>query len=129
MKAEKIRHAIHQVWPQASIWLGDEEYICPTALEVQAHLEQSKLDLLTYRPDAFDCNRFAQLAAAEMVKRSYDQDWPYPWALGVVWGQLTIGPHAMVLFVDGDMNVWIAEPQTDEIRKPCDTDSAWVVMF
>lgn len=101
-----------------NIFLADRQYKTVEKDLVHSYLNLDPLNLEEWKGEIFDCDDFAvQLYARfKYIFRGA--------AFGVCW---VVEPsHALNFFIDKSLNVWLVEPQTDDIfQKPKD----WKVWF
>ncbi len=77
-----------------------------------------------YEKLVLDCDDFALLLQAEVIRYAWKSGKRRPMAVGQVWGKIKVEGkwtnHAVNWFIDDQKEVWFLEPQTDEIFKPTD---------
>lgn len=111
-----IAETLIGAFPYAKILLVDRYYYLPTLDEVFAFLEQDETDKETYVSDFHDCDDFSfRLMGQFHVK---------PWsaaAVAIAWSDV----HAYNVIIVTQDGAFIIEPQTDELIKPIDVDTAY----
>ena len=92
--------------------MSDTKYKTAPYEEYDRFLQYDDTDEIIYTSEFFDCDDFS-------VRLHGNITIPY-WsalAFGELWVKKPEGGHAVNVFVDNDMEVWIVEPQTDAIFK------------
>ena len=112
-------------FPEVSdrIYLSDSRYLLVMLDEVERLLDWDATDEFVYVPELYDCDNFQF--------RLWGQINSLPeWAglsMGIIW--FSEPPHAMNVFVDIDGNVWLIEPQSDEMfPRPDDSEAYLIIM-
>lgn len=105
------------------LYLSDSRYLLVMPDEVERLLNWDATDQFVYVPELYDCDDFQF--------RLWGQVNSLPeWAglsIGIIW--FSEPPHAMNIFVDIDGNVWLIEPQTDEMfPRPSDNEAYLIIM-
>ena len=105
------------------MYLSDSRYLLVPPSEVEKLLYWDATDQFVYVPELYDCDDFQF--------RLWGQVNSLPeWAgvsIGIIW--CSAPAHAMNIFVDIDGNVWLIEPQNDEMfRKPPNCEAYLIVM-
>lgn len=105
------------------IYLSDNRYLLVPSGEVEKLLDWDATDEFVYVPELYDCDDFQF--------RLWGQVNSLPeWAglsMGIIW--FSDPPHAMNIFVDIDGNVWLIEPQNDDMfQRPPDCEAYLIVM-
>jgi len=137
LPGNKLLGKLLEVWPNLNpgrLWKADKTYIMPTKEKLDEALFESKVDSYQYIPEIEDCDDFALLLHADIIRRRYDaykagkipKDRSYPWAFGQIWYQSSRGPHAINICITCDKGVLLIEPQQDKIWKP---DKDMIIFF
>ncbi len=95
-------------FPDAILYLSDNEYILCHYDDVAWFLAQSQIDKIEFQTEIMDCDDFASALWGEFNKP--------PWsalAIGLVWTEV----HALNIVITEDMKVLFLEPQTDELNE------------
>lgn len=123
--SEYVAECLMREFPEVGdrLYLSDSRYLLVPTEEVEKFLNWDATDEFIYVPEVYDCDNFEF--------RLWGQINSLPeWAgvsLGIIW--LTDPPHAVNVFVDIDGNVWLIEPQNDEIfEKPPDCKAYLILM-
>lgn len=117
MKLTPAKDIIQAVYRQCyvafpgCIEFDDSDYNLPSREELVNFLEDNLVDKRKYTRE-WDCNWFVKL----LVGQAADIGLPLGPIRVRVQGMRTL--HKMCLTVTNDLQVWIIEPQTDEIIKP-----------
>jgi hypothetical protein len=109
---DELYSVLSAEFPEAHILLADEKYKTTSKSEIERYLEEDVLDKLKYVSEYYDCDDFSFALKGKLS----NPDWgklPF----GILWTETRSGAHALNCFVDKDREVWIIEPQTDEIFK------------
>ena len=116
-------------WPKlnpASVHLGDDIYVMPSKEELKRLLHKSRVDEYIYSDGILECNKYALLLFADIVRERYkdfhagniSKNQLYSLTLGQIWYRdPLIGSHAINLCITHDEGILFAEPQNDKIRK------------
>lgn len=114
MESKVIKKKLLKVFPNLEVpWLRDKEYELPLLSDVEEFVKDSKVDEYHFIGEDFDCDDFALQLHAE-VKRKHH------WAFGEAFGDKINGIpilHNLNIFISSNGNVYLLEPQTDEIWK------------
>ena len=125
----EVFKTIVDYWPKINphnIKLADGMYVCPSRKEVEKILFDSKVDEHIYQDGILDCDDYALLLHAYVIRKRYkdfqegkiDKEQRYPRAFGQIWHRdPKIGGHAINLCITSDKEILFIEPQTDKIRK------------
>lgn len=116
-------------WPNLNrhkVWFSDKGYILPTKKELEKAIFESPVSGYQYVPEIEDCDDFALLQHADIIRRRYDdykagripKNKQYPWAFGQIWYVSPQGPHAINVCVSSDKGVLVIEPQNRKIWEP-----------
>ena len=105
------------------MYLSDSRYLLVPPSEVEKLLDWDATDEFVYVPELYDCDDFQF--------RLWGQVNSLPeWAglsMGIIW--FSDPAHAMNVFVDIDGNVWLIEPQNDDMfQRPPDCEAYLIVM-
>lgn len=91
--------------------MADDDYILPSVEEIELLARLNIFKNLTYNQSrGYDCDDYA-LHFYSTVKLIHPK-----LAFGIVWVETPRGNHAMNLFVTQDFDVYLFEPQTNQIR-------------
>lgn len=116
-------------WPKINprdIKLADGMYVCPTRAEVEKTLFDSKIDEMIYIAEINDCDNFAVLLYAYVLRKRYEdynagltlKGGLYSLTVGEMWYENPIaGPHAINIAITSDAGILFIEPQTDRVWK------------
>lgn len=117
------------------LFIGDGEYFAYDVADLQAFLRLDRTNALKYRAEAFDCDDFARVLVGQerMWFRTSNQG-NRGSTLGMVWGDIRpsetsteVNAHAVNIFIDANREVWLVEPQTDQLTKPTSVSTFWLV--
>lgn len=118
-----------EYWPKINphdIKLADGMYVCPTRAEVEKILFDSKIDEMIYKAEIADCDNFAVLLYAYVLRKRYEdynagllpRDGLYSLTFGEIWYKDPIqGSHAINIAITSDAGILFIEPQTDRVWK------------
>ena len=95
------------------IYLSDGEFALFPKREIKRFLEWSKTDELKYVKTFFDCEQFSDVVHGEMSLPGWARA-----AFGIAWSV----KHAFNVFVDADKELWVIEPQTDNMMRIGDVE-------
>jgi len=94
------------------IELSDREYKIAPFSEYVRFLKYDDTDELIYTSEFFDCDDFSVRLHGNITIPHWSA-----LAFGELWVKKPTGGHAVNIFVDDEMEIWIVEPQTDKIFK------------
>jgi len=123
--AEYVAERLTGEFPEVGdrIYLSDSRYLLIPRDEVEKFLDWDGTDEFIYVPEVYDCDNFEF--------RLWGQINSLPeWAglsIGIIW--FSEPSHAMNIFVDADGNVWLIEPQSEDmLQKPPDCEAYLIIM-
>ena len=99
----------------SGIYIGDEEYVCPSLDEVKKILEDSQVDQRRYWSNGSDCEDFGFRLKADFVRKYLTEESRLAYAFGMVWGNKPA--HAMNFVLCNDSKIYLIEPQDDKIHE------------
>ena len=111
-------------FPDCPILLSDEDYKTTTKEELIRYLSEDTTNDYPYISEWYDCNNFSYT----LMGRLSNPDWgclPF----GILWTDTPLGGHAVNCFVDYNRDVWIVEPQSDEVFELPDNWEPWIVIM
>jgi len=103
-KQEKREGVISLIKPVQIFNLDKEMYLC-TKEDMMAYLRSNLLSLKFSKLEVNDCDDFA-LHLWSQVKKDYPL---------LSFGFVLSSGHAFNIFIDNNLEIWIVEPQTDEL--------------
>lgn len=105
----------------ATIYLVDWDYHLIDKEEMERFLAEDKTDLAEYVAEYHDCDDFSFRLMGQISVPGWSD-----LAFGIVFALVPGGGHAVNCFVSNEKEVYLIEPQNDEIfKKPSD----WEVFF
>jgi len=124
IKRLEIFEKLQCLWPKlspSSVFMADETYVLPSRAEVEKALQDSKIDKYVYTDELWDCDNYALLLHAYVIRKRYEdfrkgklaKEQCYSLAFGQIWTDI----HAINIALTYDEDILLIEPQTDEIRK------------
>jgi endonuclease/exonuclease/phosphatase (EEP) superfamily protein YafD len=104
---------LHDAFPDAYIKIADEEYTTTTLDEFNAWIRDDMVSERSYYRGWSDCDNFSRALRCAMFKinREYKTEFTMPYTEGMSPG----GYHAFNVFLDSDDNVYVVEPQDDNV--------------
>ena len=117
------------------LFIGDGEYFAYDCATLQQFLSSDRTNALKYRSEKFDCDDFARvLVGQERVWFRMNDQGNRGSTLGIVWGDIRpsetsteVYAHAVNVFIDSNREVWLVEPQNDQLSKPTSNSTFWMV--
>ena len=97
-------------FPNAQIIITDRKYKVAPLSEYQRFIKWSTIDKREYISDYYDCDDFSISLLGEINIPEWSS-----LAFGMMFAKIPQGAHAINIFVDNNRNVWIVEPQNDNI--------------
>ena len=98
---------------KCAIFLSDSYYETTTKDKLQKFLKLDNTDQYEYKKEIFDCDDFSYRLVGNLSIPGW-ASLPF----GILWTYLPNGSgHALNIFIDTDSEVWIVEPQNDNIYK------------
>jgi len=111
-------------FPNANILLSDSKYKTTTKVEYERYIKYDVTDKWKYVSQYYDCDDFS----FSIMGRMSNPDWG-ALTFGIVWTQTSNGAHAVNCFIDHNREVWIVEPQNDNVFKlPSDWNPYLIIM-
>jgi len=105
---DRIRHIFRRKFPEGELYLSDnKDYKLCNLDDINTFLEADKTDKMKYIEDEFDCDDFANRLFGQFSIPSWSS-----LTIGKMWTNL----HACLLLIDQNEELWILEPQTDELQ-------------
>jgi len=111
IESAELNSWIKRVLPTTNIELWDEKYRLPPFEEVLQFLRQDYTDMKLYIKDYHDCDDFAVMLWG-LWKAKYGAQYT---SFGLLLTSTLAGYHAANVFVDDEYNVWLLEPQNDNM--------------
>ena len=134
-EGNEIREIIRDALACKDIHIEDGKYGCYSRSEVERFLKSDSVDKLKYHKQRFDCDNFALALAgreAEWYAGGVNESGS---SFGIVHGDIRKEetdtekrPHAINFFIDNEGELWLIEPQTDEIFKPTSNSTFWFTL-
>lgn len=118
--------------PREQTKIGDRDYFAYAKSDLERFLSSSYVDSIKYVAERFDCDDFSY-ALMGREKEWYSQS-PYNRGstFGIVWGDIRnsetdteIRAHAVNFFIDNNRELWLVEPQNDNIFKATKNSTFW----
>lgn len=121
--------------PRSKCFVGDRNYLAYPREQLEAFLAAQDLDKVKWVAEIHDCDDFARvLCGAERQWFRQHKLGQYGSTLGTIWGDIRRSetdteprPHAVNVFIDADLELWLVEPQTDVLSKPTSNSEFWFV--
>lgn len=120
---------------RSAIKLADGNYFAYSLDELRSFLNNDIADKFKYKKSCFDCDDFALVVAGREREWYMECGKQAGSTFGIVWGDVRrseddniIRPHAVNCFIDETKELWLIEPQTDEIFKPTRNSTFWMVI-
>jgi hypothetical protein len=114
---------------QYYVFVSDTGYVLPSVDTIKRFLSVDDTDKLPYITNFGDCDDFAFVLQGAQEKYF----WGKGYAFGILWYYTERFGHAVNFFIDRDRQLWIVEPQNDNILKWCENRDycgrAYVVMI
>ena len=105
------------------LYLGDENFWLTPLHDVVDLMNRQQRWKLQYKPNTFDCDKFASVLRADMCLSTFgNPKREFHHAFGEVWGIVPGGAHAINVMVNSDGALRFVEPQLPpaEAIKPVD---------
>lgn len=118
---ESVLSALKIAFPKAAIFLSDSVYMTTTVEELKRFLEDDKTNEYRFVSEFYDCDDYSD----RLMGMIHSVEWgalPF----GTIWTETPKGNHAVNCFVDDKYNVWIIEPQNDQVSV---VNTSWNVQF
>jgi hypothetical protein len=109
---------------ECKLYLSDREYKTTTVDELKRFLSNDIVDSYKYISEYYDCDDFSFALMGNMSVPEWSD-----LTFGILWSGTPNGGHAINCFIDIDREVWIIEPQNDNVFKLPDDWTPWVVMM
>jgi len=106
---ELIHPKLVDACPGAQIFIRNSFYRLIPKEDMEKFLGKDKTDRKEYVKEFYDCDDFSLVLAGRVNL------W-FPNAFGILW--LSQPPHAMNVFIDTHLKVWLVEPQDDSMYEP-----------
>lgn len=99
-----------EMFPYAKLYIADQKYyLCPRE-DIEEFLAADPTDRERYIKETFDCDDFSFRLMGQFHRKPYSA-----LAIGITWSRV----HAYnLVFLSADGQVFLIEPQTDEIMVP-----------
>jgi hypothetical protein len=110
INATEVLTALQSEFPEARLYLSDEDYMTTTVEELRNYLRYDIVDNYKYISEYFDCDDFSYALMGNLSNPKWGC-----LTFGILWTDTETGGHAVNCFIDKDRTVWIIEPQTDSI--------------
>lgn len=126
---------------RADIHIGDRDYFAYSLEDLKGFLKRDVTDQHLYKPECFDCDDFSYVTLGR------EKEWFGTTAtleskhnkcgstFGVVWGDIRYtedetesNPHSVNFFVDEKLELWLIEPQSDQMWKPTRNSTFWMTI-
>jgi len=110
---DALHRLLTQKFPDATILNPTNVYLSDTVKslcdisDIEAFLKQDKTNHFEYKNQAFDCDDFT----FRLMGQFSTPEWA-PIAKGIVWTDT----HALMCFIDSNLDFWWIEPQTDNVN-------------
>ena len=113
------------------LMISDEQYYCPTMDEVKEIIKKNTIDRIQYTDEVFDCDDYALALKYHFIKQAYtDKHRKHPYCMGMVMGNILEDiPHAINFVITNTLELFLIEPQTDEILQPTKLDREIYFMY
>jgi len=130
-----IRGIIKESLRLDHIHVSDGSYGCYPKSEVERFLEENGIDKMKYYKERFDCDNFALALAGRESEWYAGCNVESGSAFGIVHGDIRkkesdtkSRPHAVNFFISDEGELWLIEPQTDELYKPTSNSTFWFTL-
>lgn len=90
------------------IRMSDDTYKLCDISDVEAFLEEDQTNHIKYESQITDCDDFAWMLLGKFSTP--------PWS-GLAFGFIWTFHHAVNVFIDTNLDIWIIEPQTDQMER------------
>lgn len=121
---EEIKNVIKSkdVFKETTVVYLDQNYTTYSLDDLKVFLKETPIDLIEYRQDAFDCDDFSKVLSAFeslWLRKSCPNDCGT--LFGTIYGDIRLKDpqkshyHMMNIFMDSKQDVYLIEPQTDQI--------------
>jgi hypothetical protein len=104
--------------------------------DLKKFLASDGIDQLSYVKESFDCDNFAFVLLGEEKKWFAKGKFECGSCFGYLAGDIRksetdteVRPHAVNCFVDENRQVWLVEPQNDQLFKLTSNSSVWIVVM
>lgn len=107
MGSNEVRGILRDAFPGASIYLSDNaKFLCDIS-DIEAFLKQDETNQYEYEAEGLDCDDFTFMLMGQFSKPGWAQLWKF-----IAWND----KHALMGFIDTNMDFWWIEPQSDRIQ-------------
>jgi len=120
----EINTLLKAEFPDATLLFADRDYKTVSKTEFIRFLKDDDIDIRKYTSEFYDCDDFS----FALMGAISNQDWgalPF----GILWTEVTGGAHAVNCFIDKKREVWICEPQNDDVFKCPSTWKPYLIMI
>lgn len=116
-----VQKTLTKAFPDADVYLSDEDYGLFTMDQLKAFLSANSTDLGTWEKEKHDCDDFAAALYGDCMKFAGNA------AFGLLWIEAPIA-HAINVAVLSDGKVYCIEPQNDKIYEVPKDYKGWLVV-
>jgi hypothetical protein len=112
INSQEVWDTAKAAFPKANIYLSDSFYKTTTKEELMRFLKDDVTNEYRYISEYHDCDSFS----FQLMGSIHCIEWgalPF----GIMWTSTPNGGHAVNCFIDDKKEVWIVEPQNDQIYK------------
>lgn len=121
----EIYTILKAAYPECPIYIGDREYKTTSVIELKRFLRDDLTDIEKYVDEYFDCEDFSFRLMGNLSNPAWGS-LPF----GIMWTQReNDGAHAVNLFIDNNREVWIVEPQNDNMFKMPNTWHPYLIII
>ena len=111
-------------FPDATIIVSDLEYRTTTKEELKRFLKEDLTDKNRWVKEFYDCENFA----FQLMGNISSPNWG-TLSFGILLGKKNGNDHTINCFVDNDREVYLIEPQSDEIYKMSDVWNVIIILM
>ena len=96
--------------------MGDSRYYLPPIEDVRRILAANSVSRRRYMPQKYDCDDFTISLKNDFNLDAYRNGRRrYPYSVGMIFGELKEGPHAINIVITNREQILLIEPQNDSI--------------
>ena len=112
ISSRQIREILQEKFPGAAIFVSDKhKFLCDIS-DINVFLEQDKTNHYTYEAEYLDCDDFTFMLMGQFSKPGWAK-----LAKFIVWNY----HHALMGFIDTNLDFWWVEPQNDSVQSELNT--------
>lgn len=134
--SDEIRRIIMEQLRLNHTHIGDGVYGSYSLDQLKQFLKNDGIDKKKYVKNSTDCDNFALMLAGREAEWFSNITAEVGSTFGIIHGDIRksedsqeFRPHAVNMFIDDKGEVWLIEPQTDEIFKSTSNSSFWFCLL